>query len=174
MENSKLSSSKLPASSAAQALTKATPLNVLPSTAYATPSAPILASKSRIVITARNPSDALTKAKQLVADRSVNIRQFGLRAIISKYAVETEKNLGLLFADAQRAGAVLLFDEADDLFGKRSSVRDAHNRFSNPPFSTLTGQIQAYRGTVIIASAQPFALDPDLLRKYAFVSVVPH
>jgi hypothetical protein len=169
-----VTSQKPSLSSTAQPLAKAAPLNILPSTAKATSPAVASASKTRIVITAKSPSEALAKARQLVAARSAKIRQFGLRSLIGKYASETEKNLGIIFADAQRADAVLLFDEADALFGKRSNVKDAHNRFSSPPFSTLAEHIQAYRGTVIISSTQPIGLDPDLLRRYAFVHMLHH
>jgi SpoVK/Ycf46/Vps4 family AAA+-type ATPase len=76
-----------------------------------------------------------------------------LSAIVSKYIGQTEKNLAALFDEAGRTGHVLFFDEADPLFGKRSQVKDAHDRYANIKMEDLLQRIEAFRGIVIAATA---------------------
>ena len=74
---------------------------------------------------------------------------------------------------AEGTGAILFFDEADALFGKRSEVKDAHDRYANLETSYFLEQIENYPGTVVIATTEPSRLDPALLKKYAFSEARP-
>jgi hypothetical protein len=85
--------------------------------------------------------------------------------VVSKYIGETEKNLDRVFSSAQKNGSVLLLDEADALFGKRTEVRDAHDRYANLDVNALLQRIEGAAGVTLLATnAQP-PIDPDLLRR---------
>jgi len=92
-----------------------------------------------------------------------------LSAVVSKYIGETEKNLSAAFDEAQRAGAVLFFDEADALFGKRTEVKDAHDRYANLEINYLLQRVETFTGLVILATNRQSALDEAFLRRLRFV-----
>ena len=92
-------------------------------------------------------------ARQTAAALGRPLWRVDLGALADKYIGETEKNLQQLLAHAERAGAVLLFDEADALFGRRSEVEDAHDRYANIEVSYLLARLQAYRGVVVLVFA---------------------
>lgn len=92
-----------------------------------------------------------------------------LSGVISKYIGETEKNLNRIFDAAQGTNVVLLFDEADALFGKRSEVRDSHDRYANMEISFLLQRMEAYDGIAILATNLRNNLDKAFLRRMAFV-----
>jgi hypothetical protein len=94
-----------------------------------------------------------------------------LSRLVSKYIGETEKNLGRLFDVAETRGWILFFDEADALFGKRTGVSDAHDRYANQEVSYLLQRVEAYAGVVILASNLRHHIDEAFLRR--FQSVVP-
>jgi hypothetical protein len=96
-----------------------------------------------------------------------------LSQIVSKYIGETEKNLRQVFDAAERGGAVLLFDEADALFGKRSEVKDSHDRYANIEVSYLLMRMEAYRGLAILTTNMRKALDTAFLRRLRFVVEFP-
>jgi len=91
-----------------------------------------------------------------------------LSKILSKYIGETEKNLAALFDRAERQGAVLLFDEADALFGKRGGVRDSNDRFANQEASFLLRRIESFDGLVIFLADRRANIDPAFLRRMRF------
>jgi SpoVK/Ycf46/Vps4 family AAA+-type ATPase len=93
--------------------------------------------------------------------------------VVSKYIGETEKNLRRVFDAAEEGGAVLLFDEADALFGKRSEVKDSHDRYANIEVSYLLQRMEAYRGLAILTTNQKAALDPAFQRRLRFVVHFP-
>ena len=93
--------------------------------------------------------------------------------MVSKYIGETEKNLRRVFDAAERGGAVLLFDEADALFGKRSEVKDSHDRYANIEVSYLLQRMEAYRGLAILTTNMKKALDTAFLRRIRFVVDFP-
>jgi SpoVK/Ycf46/Vps4 family AAA+-type ATPase len=95
--------------------------------------------------------------------------QIDLAAVISKYIGETEKQLGRVFDEAEGSSAVLFFDEADALFGKRSEVRDSHDRYANVETSYLLQRIDAYEGMVILATNFSRNLDEAFLRRFQFI-----
>jgi SpoVK/Ycf46/Vps4 family AAA+-type ATPase len=97
----------------------------------------------------RSPVAAFGK---LAAELDRSLFHVHLSCIVSKYIGETEKNLDRVFRAAERAGAVLLFDEADALFGKRSSVKDSHDRSVNQEIAYLLKRIEQYKGLAVLAS----------------------
>jgi SpoVK/Ycf46/Vps4 family AAA+-type ATPase len=92
-------------------------------------------------------------ASALARDLATSLYAVDLSAVVSKYIGETEKNLAALFDEAGRTGLALFFDEADPLFGKRSQVKDAHDRYANINMSDLLQRIEAFRGIMIAATA---------------------
>jgi SpoVK/Ycf46/Vps4 family AAA+-type ATPase len=96
-----------------------------------------------------------------------------LAAVTSKYIGETEKNLERAFAEAGAAGALLLFDEADALFGKRTSVKDAHDRYSNLAVEYLLRRAGAYDGLVVLVSKPKLTLSIALRRRFSVYDFPP-
>jgi len=94
--------------------------------------------------------------------------------VISKYIGETEKNLRRVFDAAEEAAAILLFDEADAIFGKRSEVKDSHDRYANIEVSYLLQRMEAYRGLAILTTNMKTALDAAFLRRIRFVVQFPY
>jgi SpoVK/Ycf46/Vps4 family AAA+-type ATPase len=92
---------------------------------------------------------------------------------VSKYIGETEKNLARVFAAAQAADAVLFFDEADALFGKRTEVRDAHDRYANVEVAYLLQRIEAHDGVVVLATNLRKNVDEAFLRRLHVVVEFP-
>ena len=88
-----------------------------------------------------------------------------LSAVVSQYIGETEKNLAQAFSDAAANGALLLFDEADALFGKRTSVKDAHDRYANIEIDYLLQRIEAHDGVVVLASGSTLTLPIAMRRR---------
>jgi SpoVK/Ycf46/Vps4 family AAA+-type ATPase len=92
-----------------------------------------------------------------------------LSKVVSKYIGETEKNLNAVFADAKEKDAILFFDEADALFGKRTEVKDAHDRFANIEVSYLLQQIEAHPGLTILTTNKKSNIDEAFTRRLRFV-----
>ena len=92
----------------------------------------------------------LQTAKWLAAQQQKQLYKIDLGRLVSKYSGETEKNLSRLFDNAESKGWILFFDEADALFGKRSEVKDAHDRYANVEIAYLETRIQQFKGTVLI------------------------
>src|SRR2546422_1504473 len=92
---------------------------------------------------------------------------------MSKYIGETEKNLAQLFDEAQASGALLFFDEADALFGKRSEVKDSHDRYANIEINYLLQRMESYSGIAILASNMKKSLDQAFLRRLRFIVGFP-
>lgn len=110
-----------------------------------------------------------TLAAGLVAGKlGVEAYQIDLSAVVSKYIGETEKHLARLFDEAEAASALLFFDEADALFGKRTEVRDAHDRYANIETSYLLQRLDSYDGVVILASNFRRNMDEAFLRRMHF------
>jgi SpoVK/Ycf46/Vps4 family AAA+-type ATPase len=92
---------------------------------------------------------------------------------VSKYIGETEKNLRRVFDAADAGAAILLFDEADALFGKRSEVKDSHDRFANIEISYLLQRMETYRGLAVLTTNRKSALDQAFLRRIRFAVEFP-
>jgi SpoVK/Ycf46/Vps4 family AAA+-type ATPase len=103
----------------------------------------------------------------------LDVFRIDLSAIVSKYIGDTEKNLRLIFDAAEESGAILLFDEADALFGKRSEVRDSHDRFANIEVGYLLQRMEAYRGLAILTTNLRDSLDPAFTRRIRFCLEFP-
>lgn len=112
-------------------------------------------------------------AEVIANELEVDLYHVDLSQIVSKYIGETEKNLEKIFTAAERAGALLLFDEADALFGKRSEIRDAHDRYANIEVGYLLQRIEAYDGLVILTTNLKGSLDSAFLRRFRFVVSFP-
>jgi ATPase family associated with various cellular activities (AAA) len=116
-----------------------------------------------------------TMAAEVIAnDLQLNLYRIDLSAVVSKYIGETEKNLRRLFDAAEDGGAILFFDEADALFGKRSEVKDSHDRYANIEVNYLLQRMEAYGGLAILATNRQNALDPAFMRRLRFVVNFPH
>ena len=109
----------------------------------------------------------------LAADLGLDLHRVDLSQVVSKYIGETEKNLRRIFDAAEAGGAVLLFDEADALFGKRSEVKDSHDRYANIEVSYLLQRMETYRGLAILTTNLKSALDSAFLRRLRFVVQFP-
>lgn len=96
-----------------------------------------------------------------------------LAFVVSKYIGETEKHLSQLFDAAERGGAILFFDEADTLFGKRSEVKDSHDRYANIEVGYLLQRLEQYRGLAILSTNMRTALDPAFVRRLKFIIKFP-
>lgn len=112
-------------------------------------------------------------AEVLARELQLDLVKIDLAAIVSKYIGETEKNLARVFDAAEDRGTILLFDEADALFGKRSEVKDSHDRFANIEVSYLLQRMEAYRGLAILTTNQKSALDSAFQRRLRFVVMFP-
>ncbi|WP_343519428.1 AAA family ATPase [Sphingomonas sp.] len=98
-----------------------------------------------------------------------DLYRIDLSQVVSKYIGETEKNLSRIFAAAEGGGAILLFDEADALFGKRSEVQDSHDRYANIEVSYLLQRMETYAGLSILTTNLKDALDKAFLRRLRFI-----
>ena len=116
-----------------------------------------------------------TMAAECIAnDLQLDLYRIDLSAVVSKYIGETPKNLRQLFDAAERGGAILFFDEADALFGKRSEVRDSHDRYANIEINYLLQRIESYRGLAILATNLKAHLDSAFIRRLRFIVNFPH
>ena len=115
-----------------------------------------------------------TLAAEVIAGHlQLDLYRIDLSQVVSKYIGETEKNLRAVFDSAEQSGAVLLFDEADALFGKRSEVRDSHDRYANIEVSYLLQRMESYRGLAILTTNLRGALDGAFLRRIRFIVTFP-
>lgn len=115
-----------------------------------------------------------TLAASVIAhDLDADLYRVNLATVVSKYIGETEKNLERVFKAAQRSGAVLLFDEADAIFGKRSEIKDAHDRYANLETAYLLQRIEQHPGPVILTTNVRHHLDPAFLRRFAAIVQFP-
>ena len=103
----------------------------------------------------------------------LDMYRIDLAGVVSKYIGETERNLRRVFDAAEEGGALLLFDEADALFGKRSEVKDSHDRYANIEVNYLLQRMEDYRGVAILATNQRHALDDAFLRRLRFIVTLP-
>jgi ATPase family associated with various cellular activities (AAA) len=112
-------------------------------------------------------------AQILASDLGLELFRVDLATVVSKYIGETEKNLDRIFAAAQGSNAILLFDEADALFGKRSDVSDAHDRYANIEVAYLLQKMESYEGAVVLATNLRNNLDDAFLRRLDVVVDFP-
>lgn len=120
------------------------------------------------------PGTGKTMCAQVIARQlNMELYQVDLSQIVSKYIGETEKNLQAVFAEARNTNGILFFDECDALFGKRSAVKDAHDRSANIEVAYLLQQIEAYDGVCILATNLIGNIDEAFLRRITYVVHFP-
>ncbi|MDF3015442.1 MAG: ATPase central domain protein [Thermomicrobiales bacterium] len=112
-------------------------------------------------------------AEVLAGSLRLDLYRIDLSGVVSKYIGETEKNLRRVFDAAEEGGAILFFDEADALFGKRSEIKDSHDRYANIEINYLLQRMESYRGVAVLATNMKSALDPAFLRRIRFVVNFP-
>jgi SpoVK/Ycf46/Vps4 family AAA+-type ATPase len=109
---------------------------------------------------------ARAAAEALAGELGGDIYRVDLSAVASKFIGETEKNLRRVFGEAATSGSMLLFDEADALFGKRTDVKDSHDRFANVEVSYLLELAEAHHGLVVLVSPSQRPLPAALRRRF--------
>jgi hypothetical protein len=112
-------------------------------------------------------------AEVIAGELELDMYRIDLAGVVSKYIGETERNLRRVFDAAEEGGALLLFDEADALFGKRSEVKDSHDRYANIEVNYLLQRMEDYRGVAILATNQRQALDDAFMRRLRFIVPFP-
>ena len=134
----------------------------------------LVASAGVTVIFAGPPGTGKTMAAEVIAsDLGLDLYKIELSSIVSKYIGETEKNLEQIFNEAQSSNAILFFDEADAIFGKRSEVKDAHDRYANIEISYLLQRMETYDGVTILATNLRANLDDAFTRRLQFAVDFP-
>ena len=112
-------------------------------------------------------------AEVLANELHLDLYRIDLSQVVSKYIGETEKNLRRVFDAAEDGGAILLFDEADAIFGKRSEVKDSHDRYANIEVSYLLQRMEDYRGLAILTTNNKEAIDTAFMRRIRFLIQLP-
>lgn len=112
-------------------------------------------------------------AEVLATELRLDLYRIDLSAVVDKYIGETEKNLRQILDSAEAGGAVLLFDEADALFGKRSEVKDSHDRYANIEVNYLLQRMESYRGLAILTTNREENIDQAFLRRMRFIVRFP-
>ena len=121
------------------------------------------------VLFAGPPGTGKTMAADILAHAlGLDLYKIDLSAVLSKYIGETEKNLARIFDEARSSNAILFFDEADALFGKRTQVQDAHDRYANVEISYLLQKMEEYEGMVILATNLRKNMDEAFVRRLHF------
>ena len=122
--------------------------------------------KGLSILFAGPPGTGKTMAADVLAHcLGLSLYKIDLSAVVSKYIGETEKNLARIFAEAATSNAILFFDEADALFGKRTQVRDAHDRYANVEISYLLQKMEEYDGMVVLATNLRKNMDEAFVRR---------
>ena len=112
-------------------------------------------------------------ADVLAQELQLDLYRIDISSIVSKYIGETEKNLRRVFDAAETGGVILLFDEADAIFGKRSEVKDSHDRYANMEVSYLLQRMESYRGLSILTTNLKGSIDQAFLRRIRFITQFP-
>ena len=115
----------------------------------------------------------IVAAEILAAHVGLGLYRIDLARVVSQSIGETEKNLNRVFDAVEGSGAILFFDEADALFGRRTEVRDSHDRYANMEINYLLERMEDYAGLAILATNRRRALDASFLRRFRFVVEFP-
>ena len=127
----------------------------------------------RALFSGRSGTGKTMAAEVLARHLGLDLLSVDLSQVVNKYIGETEKNLRRVFDLAERLGAILLFDEADALFGKRTDVKDSHDRYANLEVSHLLTGMETYRGLTILTTNRMEAIDDSFLRRVRFIVEFP-
>jgi SpoVK/Ycf46/Vps4 family AAA+-type ATPase len=122
----------------------------------------------RVLLSGPSGTGKTMSTSVLARDLGLELYRIDLSAVVSKYIGETEKNLERVLSAAERSNALLLFDEADALFGKRSEVSDSHDRYANIEIAFLLQRIEAFDGVLLLATNLPGNLDDAFARRMQF------
>ncbi len=134
----------------------------------------LASSRGVTMLFAGPPGTGKTMAAEVIGgELALDLYKIDLSTLVSKYIGETEKNLAQVFAEAESSSAILFFDEADALFGKRSEVRDSHDRYANIEISYLLQRMESYDGVTILATNLRANLDEAFARRLQFVVDFP-
>ncbi len=123
----------------------------------------------RVLIVGGDKRARSAPARFLAGKLGLKLHAIDLSEVSDKYIGETEKNLGRIFEAAEDGRAILFFDEADALFGKRSSVQDSHDRYANQAVSYLLERLEHFQGIAILAISHKQDIDPAFLRRNEWV-----
>jgi adenylate kinase family enzyme len=130
--------------------------------------------RSLIALFTGPPGTGKTMAAQVVASTlKLDLFRIDLSAVVSKYIGESSKNLERILSKAKAMDIVLLFDEADSLFGKRTDIKDAHDRYANTDTNYLLQAIEQYPGIIILSSNKKSGIDPAFMRRFRYVLDFP-
>jgi SpoVK/Ycf46/Vps4 family AAA+-type ATPase len=121
-----------------------------------------------ILFTGPSGTGKTMAAEIMAGELGLDLYKIDLATVVSKYIGETEKNLARIFAEAETSNAILFFDEADALFGKRSEVRDSHDRYANIEIGYLLQRMEEYEGVVILATNLRKNMDDAFVRRMHF------
>jgi SpoVK/Ycf46/Vps4 family AAA+-type ATPase len=110
-----------------------------------------------------------TAAEALAKEANASLYRVDLNQIVSKYIGETEKNIDAIFSDAEASHSVLFFDEADALFGKRSDVKDSHDRYANIEIDYLLKRLESFSGLAILATNRREKVDDAVARRVNYL-----
>lgn len=131
-------------------------------------------SKGLSVLFSGPPGTGKTMAAEVIAQElQLDLYKIDLSQIVSKYIGETEKNLNQIFTSANNINAILLFDEADALFGKRTEIKDAHDRYANLEISYLLQKMEEYEGLAILTTNLRSNMDEAFVRRLRFIIEFP-
>ena len=134
----------------------------------------LVSSQGVAVLFAGPPGTGKTMAAEIIAgELGLDLFKIDLSTVVSKYIGETEKNLERIFTEAASSNAILFFDEADALFGKRSEVRDSHDRYANIEISYLLQRMETYHGVTMLATNLRANLDEAFTRRLQFAVDFP-
>ena len=134
----------------------------------------LAASAGVTILFAGPPGTGKTMAAEVIASElGLELYKIDLSTVVNKYIGETEKNLGRIFDEASNSNAILFFDEADAIFGKRSEVKDAHDRYANIEVSYLLQRMETYDGVTILATNLRANLDEAFTRRLQFAVDFP-
>jgi SpoVK/Ycf46/Vps4 family AAA+-type ATPase len=122
-----------------------------------------------VIFSGPSDTDKTLAAEVISKELALDLIKINLSSVVSKYIGETEKNLEKLFDKAERASAVLFFDEADALFGKRSDVKDSHERYANTDVTYLLQCMEDYDGLVILATNFKNNIDEAFIRHFNYI-----
>ena len=128
---------------------------------------------SCVLFTGKNRVGVLLAAQTLARDLEKDLYRIDLSAVVSEYIGETEKNLRRIFDSAKSSSAILFFDEADALFGKRTRVKDSHDRYADIETNYLLQRLESHRGLSILATGRRSNVDEAFLRRFHFVISIP-
>ena len=116
-----------------------------------------------------NSAGKTTAAGVLSRQLGLELYRIDMKQVVGKYVGETEKNLSLAFAEAERQNAILFFDEADALFGKRTEVKDSHDRYANIEISYFLQQVKQHHRLVVLAAEAPDEWAPSMRQSIKFM-----